>query len=64
MTGLRKGWFCCVLLASAAPALAALPYELVYVRQPRFGDFTNTLWGEVFHPARMDPGADLMLLHT
>ncbi len=42
----------------------ALPYDLVYVRQPRFGNLTNTTWAEVFHPARMDPGADLMLLHT
>jgi len=35
----------------------------VYVRQPRFGDLTNTTWPEVFHPAEIDPGADLMLLH-
>ena len=38
-------------------------YDVVYVRQPRFGDETNTTWPEVFHPARADPGADLMLLH-
>jgi len=42
----------------------ALNYDIVYVRQPRFGNQTNSLWGEVFHPARMDPGADLMLLKT
>ncbi|HHL31674.1 MAG TPA: hypothetical protein ENJ41_03750 [Oceanospirillales bacterium] len=29
----------------------------------RFGDLTNTLWPEIFHPARMDAGADLILLH-
>jgi hypothetical protein len=40
-----------------------VPYDIVYVRQPRFGDNTNTTWPEVFHPARIDPGADLMLLH-
>jgi hypothetical protein len=38
-------------------------YDIVYVRQVRFGDNTNTLWPEVFHPARLDAGADLMLLH-
>ncbi|MDJ0973868.1 MAG: hypothetical protein QNJ98_05370, partial [Planctomycetota bacterium] len=38
-------------------------YDIVYVRQARFGDTTNTIWPEVFHPARLDPGADLMLLH-
>jgi hypothetical protein len=40
-----------------------LPYDIVYVRQPRFGDTTNTTWPEVSHPAAIDPGADLMLLH-
>ena len=43
---------------------AALNYDLVYVRQPRFGDQTNTIWPDVFHPAQLDAGADLMLLHT
>src|SRR5207253_9854592 len=48
----------------AAPAAAAVvPYDIVYVRQPRFGANSNTIWPEVFHPARIDPGADLMLLH-
>jgi hypothetical protein len=40
-----------------------LPYDIVYVRGPRFGDNNNTTWPEVFHPAAMDPGSDLMLLH-
>ena len=39
-------------------------YDLVYVRQVRYGDSQNTTWPEVFHPGRLDPGADLMLLHT
>ncbi len=43
---------------------AVVDYDIVYVRQPRYGDSTNTIWPEVFHPARLDPGADLMLLHT
>ena len=41
----------------------AVGYDIVYVRQPRFGDDVNTTWPEIFHPGRMDPGADLMLLH-
>lgn len=49
--------------ASAAPAQGAVAYDIVYVRQARYGDATNTTWPEVFHPARLDPGADLMLLH-
>jgi hypothetical protein len=58
------------LIAACAPLCATLhagapvvPYDIVYVRQPRFGDNQNTTWPEVFHPARLDPGADLMLLH-
>ena len=50
------------LLPSGLSATNAVPYDIVYVRQPRFGDNTNTTWPEVFHPARLDPGADLMLL--
>lgn len=42
---------------------SAHDYDIVYVRQVRAGDAQNTTWPEVFHPARMDPGADLMLLH-
>jgi hypothetical protein len=48
---------------AALAATNPLPYDLIYVRQPRFGDNTNTIWPEVFHPARLDPGADLMRLH-
>ncbi|HXC51384.1 MAG TPA: hypothetical protein VN634_10905 [Candidatus Limnocylindrales bacterium] len=51
-----------VMLCFPATA-AAVDYDIVYVRQPRYGDHTNTIWPEVFHPARIDPGADLMLLH-
>jgi len=52
------------LLPSAPRAEAGpVPYDVVYVRQPRYGDANNTTWPEVFHPARIDPGADLMLLH-
>ena len=52
-----------LLGAGEAQAGGAVGYDIVYVRQPRFGDNTNTTWPEVFHPAAMDPGADLMLLH-
>ncbi len=48
---------------SWAPAASAVAYDIVYVRQPRHGDNQNTIWPEVFHPARLEPGADLMLLH-
>jgi hypothetical protein len=41
----------------------AIDYDIVYVRQARFGDTTNTTWPEVFHPGRIDPGADLILRH-
>ncbi len=52
------GWLCC-----ASTFAQAVDYDIVYVRQPRYGDDVNTIWPEVFHPARLDPGADLMLLH-
>lgn len=55
-----------LLLGLSSLASAQTPqvdYDIVYVRQPRFGDTTFTWWPEVFHPARLDPGADLMLLH-
>ena len=60
--------FACLLIfasLSIGNALATSPrdYDIVYVRQARFGDNQNTVWPEVFHPARLDPGADLMLLH-
>jgi len=48
---------------SFARTASAVEYDIVYVRQPRFGDTTNTTWPEVSHPASIDPGADLMLLH-
>src|SRR5437667_8377348 len=54
-----------LLLLQAPFALLGQPvsYDIIYVRQPRYGSSTNTIWPEVFHPARLDPGADLMLLH-
>ena len=54
----------CALVAFCwAAAASSVTYDVVYVRQPRFGDNVNSTWPEVFHPARIDPGADLMLLH-
>jgi hypothetical protein len=38
-------------------------YDIVYVRAPRKGDKGRTTWTEIAHPAMMDAGADLMLLH-
>jgi len=40
-----------------------LDYDIVYVRAPRKGDKGRTTWTEIAHPALMDAGADLMLLH-
>ncbi len=60
---------CCVfvtaLLSTVLPPLAqaAVDYDIVYVRQLRYGDNLNTIWPEVTHPGRAEPGADLMLLH-
>ncbi|HEX4952334.1 MAG TPA: hypothetical protein VF017_02915 [Thermoanaerobaculia bacterium] len=60
----RALWWAVLLpVASAALPVLALDYDLVYVRQPRYGDLDETIWPEVFHPGRLDPGADLMLLH-
>ncbi len=53
----------CLLGAAWIEARAQIDYDIVYVRQARFGDMVNTTWPEIFHPARLDPGADLMLLH-
>jgi hypothetical protein len=55
--------FFIILLASDLFGAPAVTYDIVYVRQPRYGDNTNTIWPEVFHPARLEQGADLMLLH-
>jgi hypothetical protein len=38
-------------------------YDIVYVRAPRHGDEQRTKWAEFSDPTRMEPGADLMLLH-
>ena len=38
-------------------------YDLVYVRAPRFGDNTNSVWPDTVRPLLPDAGADLRLLH-
>jgi len=52
-----------IIIDAVTAVAGAVPYDIVYVRQPRFGDNNNTTWPEIFHPASIDPGADLMLLH-
>ena len=52
-----------LLLLAGSTAAQVIDYDVVYVRQPRYGDEVNTVWPEVFHPARAEPGADLVLLH-
>ncbi|MFN0111428.1 MAG: hypothetical protein ACKVZH_21400 [Blastocatellia bacterium] len=46
-----------------AQTLPPVNYDIVYVRAPRYGDNTNTIWPEVTTPLIPDPGSDLMLLH-
>jgi hypothetical protein len=60
-----KYFFFLLVLFLLTDAFASPPvnYDIVYVRQPRYGDNTNTTWPEVAHPANLEPGADLMLLH-
>jgi len=40
-----------------------IDYDIVYIRAPRGGDQEVMKWPEIAHPAVVDPGADLMLLH-
>ncbi len=40
-----------------------LDYDIVYVRAPRHGEEKRGGWAEFSDPTRMEPGADLMLLH-
>lgn len=40
-----------------------VPYDIVYVRAPRFGAATDTTWPEVTRPLNADPGSELHLLH-
>ena len=38
-------------------------YDIVYVRSPRHGNERRAKWADFSDPTRMEPGADLMLLH-
>lgn len=50
-------------LAAPLPAQAAVNYDIVYVRAPRYGDVTPTRWPEVKDPITLEPGTDIMLRH-
>ena len=50
-----------LLVGQASPQV--VDYDIVYVRAPRYGEAERARWPEVFNPAALDPGADLMLLH-
>src|SRR5260370_277607 len=52
-----------VFLLTLSSGASVVDYDIVYVRAPRFGDDHPSRWPEVFAPGRLDPGADLMLLH-
>ena len=49
-----RAWLLLAAAILAAPVWAQpVDYDIVYVRQPRYGDDTvNTTWPEVFHPGR------------
>ncbi len=47
----------------ASHAHAQVDYDIVYVKQPRNGDNQHMQWPEVFHPAKLEPNSDLVLLH-
>jgi hypothetical protein len=49
--------------ATSCKVLAAVDYDIVYVKQPRFGDEVQIKWPEAFDPANVQMGSDLMLLH-
>ncbi|MCH9648696.1 MAG: hypothetical protein K0U98_10690 [Deltaproteobacteria bacterium] len=55
--------FCALAVFAAEAGSPIVDYDIAYVRQARLGDNANTLWPEIFHPARLEMGADLMLLH-
>ena len=61
--GVAAIWTLAVIVMPLVAHAAPRDYDVVYVRQPRYGDTTNTTWPEVAHPASLEPGADLMLLH-
>jgi hypothetical protein len=65
--GIRNFQFLFLLFSLAVSCIvqAAPPvtYDIVYVRQPCNGSNNNITWPEVAHPANLEPGADLMLLH-
>ena len=50
-------------IITSAQVLPPRAYDIVYVRAPRFGDNTNTIWPEVVTALLPEPNADLMLLH-
>ena len=49
--------------AIAADKSVKYDYDIVYVRAPRHGDDKPGAWAEFSNPIKMEPGADLMLLH-
>lgn len=44
VAGALTGALCAVVITALASTAAAMPYDIVYVRQPRFGDTVNTTW--------------------
>ncbi len=51
-------------LLSQQQQFADVPYDIVYVRAPRFGDQIRTRMPEVKDPIQAEPGSDLVLLRA
>lgn len=64
---MRRLCLCLVVFALSSldgvVAVSPVDYDIVYVRARRAGDQTRVGLPEVMDPIRMEPGADLMLLH-
>ncbi|AWB68315.1 hypothetical protein C2869_18720 [Saccharobesus litoralis] len=52
------------LFVISTQPVVAFDYDIVYVKQPRKGDNEHIVWPEVFHPGRMEPNSDLVLLRA
>lgn len=51
-----------LLLPTLAAAQSPVPYDIVYIKSPRYGDTTRAKIPEVACPICVEPGTDLMLL--
>jgi hypothetical protein len=52
----------CIAVTTAYTQPLPVPYDIIAVRAPRYGDTTGTSWPEVKYPYNSEPGTDLVLL--